>query len=129
MPHSLDILETHLGKIKERNKLWKITNTVQYIEAFQCNISCIRVVGMFAKLMDLNIGGNPGLKSLRGIESCSTLKYLNCSNCDLDNIDELEKLNKLQTLNVTNNKRLDSIKSLAGHSELQNLFLSILRLT
>jgi hypothetical protein len=64
MPQSLEKLECHLNTIVEKNKLWKIRNTIQTIEAFQCNLSNIRVTGMFFKLLDLNIGNNYTLQTL-----------------------------------------------------------------
>ena len=87
MPQSLDILERQVKKIKQKNKIWKIKNNVQAIEAFQCQLTSIRVVNMLSKLQDLNVGENPQLKSLRGVQGCISLKYLNCANCDIDNID------------------------------------------
>lgn len=67
MPESLDRLEKYMGNIPEKNKIWKIRNCVEGIEAFQSHLSKIEVVGTFIKLSDLNIGGNPLLTSLKGI--------------------------------------------------------------
>ena len=56
MPHSLDRVDKYLKKITEKNKLWKIRNNVQAIEAFQCQLKNIEMVGTFYQLSDLNIG-------------------------------------------------------------------------
>jgi Leucine-rich repeat (LRR) protein len=95
IPQSLEKLESCMKEIPEKNKLWKVKNTVQSIEAFQCDLSNIYVVGKFAKLSDLNIGNNNRITSLEGIENCTKLKYLNCSNCNLLNIHPLAKLKKI----------------------------------
>lgn len=95
MPKCLDKLENHLKQVSEENRIWKIRNTVQAIEAFQCQLDNIKVVGTFFLLSDLNIGENNLIKSLKGIESCVNLKYLNCNNCDLETISELKGLRKL----------------------------------
>jgi len=83
MPNSLQKLESHLNKVKEKNKIWKIRNTVVNIEAYQCKLENIKIINLFSKLQDLNIGANPHLTSLAGIEHCHNLKYINCSDCDL----------------------------------------------
>jgi Leucine-rich repeat (LRR) protein len=66
-------------------------------------------VGTFIQLSDLNIGDNPHIRSLKGIEQCLNLKYLNCNGCDLESIEEVRNLKKLETLNLANNRKLDSI--------------------
>jgi hypothetical protein len=116
MPQGLDKLENYINKIGEKNKIFKIRNIVQTVEAFQCDISSVRVVGMFVKLLDLNLGDNPRLQSLKGVENCLNLRHLNCSNCDIENIEELVKLKHIESVNMTNNKRLRSIESLRDHS-------------
>jgi Leucine-rich repeat (LRR) protein len=83
MPKGLQKLETYLMKMKEKNKIWKVRNTVQTIEAYQCKLDNIKVVSLFSKLQDLNIGGNPNLTSLAGVDHCTNLRYLNCSECDI----------------------------------------------
>lgn len=67
MNKSLDKLENYLNKITEKNKIWKIRNTVQAVEAAKGDVSSIKVVGLFAKLSDLNIGGNPHIKIVTGL--------------------------------------------------------------
>jgi hypothetical protein len=79
-------LTFYLDKIAEKNQKKRIKGTVQIIEAFQCGIQNIEVVGFFVSLSDLNVANNPELKSLKGIESCRVLKYLNCSDCDIEDI-------------------------------------------
>ena len=124
IPQSFNILENYLNQITEKNKLWKIRNTVLVVQAFSCNLSNINIISLFVQLTDLNIGQNPSIKSLKGIENCFNLRYLDCKNCDLENANELVNLRKLQELNLSNNKRLHNIDSLQKHSQLLNIYLS-----
>ena len=123
MPQSLERLNNYLKEIKEKNKIWKITHTIQSIEAYHCQLDHIQTISRFSCLQDLDIGSNPGVKTLKGIEKCLNLRNLNCNNCDLEDIDILKKLQRLEILNLANNKRITSIESLSEHSELIDLFL------
>jgi adenylate cyclase class IV len=67
MPQSLEKVEAHLNKIEEKNRVWKVRNSVHSVEVFHCSLDNIKPVGLFMKLTDLNIGDNPELKSLEGI--------------------------------------------------------------